>query len=253
MKKYESTAPQPVPQPPYSDRQFLHGWVAGLLLPVAQSIAAGSVMSIFVAALIYAFGGESYLRALVITFAFTFVVSYFFFMKRWIKLTDLMELMFNVDLDNNQVIGPPRSIRVQYDTLKPNGHIEQSEMFDFTGFASEAQLVEFATGVIVQRKGMGETTWSGPDKSWSIDGYRDFRGELVRRRLAEAVPTSTGANNLGFDLTEKGRFVFQQMLKELGLPYEPPTPSPTDDGFGPKYGATGRTHARASRAKKKES
>ena len=195
----------------YSEKQFLWSWTAGALLPLGQAFIGGIVTMIATAGIIYAFDGIDYLKPMVLVGGAVFVVMWVILARRWMVLT--AERLTGIDINQDSHIGPPppaRSVRVQIDNVEANGHIRQSQMFDFTGFADEEQLVAFAHGMLEENKTMAEREWAGPGKPFSIDQYRPFRSELIRRGLARAA--NSKSNNHGYELTLVGEKVMQKLI-----------------------------------------
>lgn len=218
MNRYQDTTPiiQQKQEPTrYSDKQFLHTINAGVVLPLAQAFTTSIMVMILTAVIVYAMDGLDYLKPMLIAGALTFVIAWLALAGRWINLTQI-ERITRMDLNGDGVIGrkaapEPRSLRVQIDNLQPNGHISQSQIIDFTGYATEEQLKDFADGILDQGKGLSEKEWSPIETGcpFSIDQYRKFRNELLRRGMI--VAANSKSKNLGFVMTAVGKAMLRRI------------------------------------------
>lgn len=220
MTHYQDTTTQPKTVEPqrYSDRQFLHTINAGVTLPLAQAFTTSVMTMILTAVIVYALDGWEYLKPMAIVGALTFVATWIALAGRWITLTNL-ERITRMDLNKDGVVGPqkvePRSLRVQIDRIEENGHVAQSQLFDFTDFADIHQLRRFAEGYADPTMGLTENEWSGPGNPFAIDAYRAFREECVKRGLVLKVVK--GKKTIGYFKTPAGKAVFKRIQKDALL------------------------------------
>lgn len=209
MNKMRTTTEQPhTPQPPaYSDKQFLHTIRVAVALPLTLSIVTALAIMLLSAMLLDAVGSFYVWEWTRVVGAVVFVASWFLFMFRWVKLTDI-ERWFNVDLDGGGVgKSPSHSVRYQIDKVTEEGHIEQGYLGDFAGLATDEQLVEFAHGMLKEHKRIVYRDWTGRGKTFSRDTFPKFKKFLEDRELADKDSKK---------LTPMGEGLFQKILDELG-------------------------------------
>ena len=217
MNKYSQTTPQvQPPQPPaYSDRQFLHTYIAGAMLPLVQaSITAAMVMLGAIALLTY-FGAIELVKPAFVVGVLTWVVTWLYLQRRWLKLTEL-ERFLNFDINGDGRIGkePKPETIVRIDKITQDRSFQQRR---YTFSISDDQLLEFALGMAAG-KPIGRRRWAGPGKTFSDGEYRIFQDELIKWQLIES-----GGN--GFILTEEGEEFFMGYVEQ----HSPPSPSPLDE------------------------
>ena len=210
MNKYQTIAEPIQPEPPkISDKQFLHTTGAAVVVPLLIAVVTGFLVMVLSMVIM----GKALMDILDILFwgfivgVLTTLVVWVVLLLRWFKISDL-EKITNTDINRDGHIGETRNIRVQIDRLNNNGHLEQSQMFDFSGIATEEQLVTFFDGVLNQHKTLAESNWKG--KVFSKTQWPVFRAELLKRGLAAA--NNDKSSNMGFSLTELGERVGYQIL-----------------------------------------
>lgn len=212
---YRDAAPvQPPPpvtlpsQTPYSDRGFLHTWMAGAGLPLIQAAITSIVMMVVTATIIYIFGGWDYFKPVIGVGALSFALTWLALQMRWLNLTQL-EKLTGLELDGRPGIGPqePRRVRVQVDTVTDQGHISQQLMFDMP--ATVSQLKALAVGLLDEGKTLAEREWSpqSEGKPFSVQQIRDVKGEMIKRGLI--VRANYKNQSLGYVLTAVGRRVVE--------------------------------------------
>ncbi len=221
MNRFKQSEPMPqapqIPQPSYSDRQFMHTWVAGAGLPLVQAFITAIMMMICTAATLYMFDAIDYLKPIIIIGALTFVAVWLLLQKRWLSLTNL-EKLTGVDLNDDGVIGEPQITRIQIDEVTTQGHIRQSKYFDLP--ISEDKLTVLARGLLGGRP-FSEREWAGAGRILSSNEFRSLRSEMIKRELLEMANPKD--QRQGYILTAPGRGL---MKRFAGLP------SPTPDGDG---------------------
>ena len=214
MNKYSQTTPQvQPPQPPaYSDRQFLHTYIAGAMLPLVQaSITAAMVMLGAIALLTY-FGAIELVKPAFVVGVLTWVVTWLYLQRRWLNLTAL-ERALNWDINGDGRIGrePKPETVIRIDKINAHRSFEQRR---YTFSISDEQLLEFARGM-VEGKPISRRRWAGPDNTFSDGEYRKFQSELIKWQLIES-------GNNGFILTEDGEDFFASYVEQ----HSPPSPTP---------------------------
>ena len=208
----QPTPPQPA-RSEYSERQFLHTFLAGALLPLVQ--AAITAVIVFICTLIFTFDSVDPLTWPLRLSALTLVIVWFYLGRRWITLTNI-ERLLNVDLNHDNVIGeaPKESVRVQLDTLDNQGHLHISSTFDLPG--TPQQLSTLAAGLL-NNIPFSEREWSVSRRVFTGPEFRKLSSEMLKRGLI--APKSSKSNKQGFALTAAGRSVMKKLQ----------SPSPTPD------------------------
>lgn len=211
-KRFDAQS-EPTPQmttPSYAERQFLHTFVAGAILPLAQAFITGVI--VFVVALTFA------LRAGVMDpFSWPITLGVVVFggmwlglQRRWLTLTNL-ERVLNVDLNQDHVIGDPKPrepVVIRIDKVA-NGHY-QSNIVRLP--ATPEQLMALARGFEMHRP-FTEREWSGEGKEFSCEEFRELRREMLRRELI--MRKSARGTKPGYMLTQDG-IELMKKYKEIG-------------------------------------
>lgn len=218
MNKYQSTTEPVAQKSSYADRQFLHTFVAGAVLPLVQASITAVVMMIATLIVLYMFNAIDVIKPVFVIGGLTWVVTWLSLQRRWLRLTDL-EKFFNQDFNNDTHIGevPTPKIRVQLDELTKQGHIQQSQMFELP--CTEQQLKALAVGILEHRKTLAEKEWTGGGKPFSINEFRAIRTEMIKRGMI--VPASSKSERQGFVFTRAGEAVLKHYTA---------SPSPIFDG-----------------------
>jgi hypothetical protein len=200
-KRFDAQS-EPTPQmatPSYAERQFLHTFMAGAILPLVQAFITGVI--VFIVALTFA------LRAGVMDpFSWPITLGVVVFggmwlglQRRWLTLTNL-ERILNVDINQDGEIGEPKSkepVVIRIDRIT-NGHYQSSTV---RLPASEEQLMELAHGFETHRP-FTEREWTGDGKAFSSDEFRALRREMLRRELI--MRKSARGTKPGYVLTADG-------------------------------------------------
>jgi len=209
MNKYQNTTEQPIYHSTYSDKQFLHTFVAGAALPFIQASITAFVVMVGVVIMLYVFDSIDFVKPMIITGGLTFVVTWLALQRRWLKLTDL-EKIFGTDLNDDGVVGEPKQIRIQLDEVQ-NGHIRQTQMFTLP--CDEDELILIAERV---RAGIpfSEKEWTGAGKPFSVSRFREIRSEMLKRQML--VPASAKSGKQGYVFTRAGQGLLNY--------YAPPPP-----------------------------
>ncbi len=219
MNKYTQTTQQPQAppvQPIYSDRQFLHTYLAGALLPLMQASITAAMVMLGAAAVLYYFNAIDLIKPVFVVGVLTWVSTWLYLQRRWLNLTSL-ERALNFDIDGDGHIGraerkPETVVRIDKVTAERSF---QSRRYTFS--ISDDQLLEFAQGMILG-KPISRRRWAGPDKTFSDGEYRIFQSELIKWQLIES-----GGN--GFILTEEGEDFFEGYVEQ----HSPPSPTPLEE------------------------
>jgi hypothetical protein len=113
---------------------------------------------------------------------------------RWLRLTQPVEMVTGLDLDQDGYVGPPPSVRLEL--AKGN----QTVIADIP--TSQAKLVRLAQG-LQAGLGLAEGIWTGSNGPFSRAEYRAVRAELQARGLI--APASDKSLSQGFALTSSGK------------------------------------------------
>lgn len=206
--------PQIAPQTSYAERQFLHTFVAGVLLPLGQAFTTGLIL--FIATLTLAVivfdVVDPFKPALVIGIS-TFAFTYLFLQRRWLSLTAI-ENVLQMDLNNDDVIGEPQTVRIQLEDVKENGHYHV-DIVDLP--VSAEKLATLAAGLL---NGLpcSEKQWTGKDRPFSSQEFRALKAEMVKHGLLAYV--NPRAPLQGYALTKPGRAVMKHYI---------PSPTPLEE------------------------
>src|SRR3972149_595670 len=112
MNKFQQSTP-PIQQPSapsYADRQFLHTFLAGALLPLVQSTITAVMAGIGTLTALYLFGAIDLLKPSLIITGIVWVFTWLYLQRRWLNLTSFESFM-GVDLNSSANIGTPMYYR----------------------------------------------------------------------------------------------------------------------------------------------
>ena len=207
MNKFNQTTPpiiQPQ-QPTYSDRQFLHTFLAGALLPLVQATITAVMAFIGTLTLLYLFDVVDLLKPALITASIVWVLTWLYLQRRWLTLTSF-ERMTGIDIDGDGQIGKPvkepEVVRIQIDEVTADGHIRQNRFANLP--ISNDKLTVIARGLLGGRS-FSEREWSGAGKILSSNEFRTLRTEMIKRGLLEVANDKD--QRQGYVLTRTGRAV----------------------------------------------
>lgn len=191
----------------YSEKQFLHSFIAGAVLPLVQALITAILLAVlwYACAVIF-FDAMDALKISGGVFIVALVVCWLSLQKRWLSLTSI-ETLLNVDLNKDKVIGKvePVRVRVELQEVKDNGHY-QVEIVDLPG--SPEKLRTFSQGLMAGTPA-SEKYWTGSGKLFSTMEFRTLKNEMVRRGLMAYV--SAKDPRQGHELTKAGRAVARRL------------------------------------------
>jgi hypothetical protein len=200
MNKYQQVIPQPVQQAPpsYSERQFLHTYLAGAFLPFLQASITAIMAGVLTVIVCLKLRAVDILEPTLMVMAVVWAGAWLFLQRRWLNLTAL-ERALNWDLNRDGYIGqapaPKSETVIRLDDVKENGHFQS---FTYKFPVSEEQLIILADGVINRGRPLSRREWTPKVNGFSDDEYRDLQSTMLKHGLLE--PRGTG-----FDLTRPGR------------------------------------------------
>ncbi len=200
----------------------LHTILIAAVIPLAQSLLTGVVLSILSFAVALTFGKPKPWLWLLWGFLLPTTGLWLISLKRWFKLTDWLpyvEKLAKIDFNRDGQIGkPPIPIAVsepkQMTITVRDIHDQGSlSIMKYELPISDKQLPVFADGVI-NGVSLAEANWIGPSNPFTRDEYRALRGELIRRRWVELA--NYKSTNQGFQMTRAGQAVMREIVKEYG-------------------------------------
>jgi hypothetical protein len=222
MNKFnQETTPPVMKGASYADRQFLHTFLAGLLLPLAQASIIAAMSMVGTAVTLYLFDAVDYVKPVLVMGVLTWIFTFLYLMRRWLNLTSL-EQITGLDINGDGQIGKvPRSgkaaepLLIRLDEFGANGHYRSRTMaLD----VSQDQLRALAQGLL-NGLPFTERQWTGPGKPFSSGPEGSFR-PLRRAWLKEGIlqVVSDKDHRQGFDFTDEG----WAMLEKLAAPLSDP-------------------------------
>ena len=190
--------------PNYADRQYLHTFLVGAMLPLVQAVITAVMAGIGTLTVLLLFDAMDVWKPALVVSAITCVLTWLYLQRRWLTLTSL-EKLTGLDLNNDKQIGEPvkapQVVRIQVDRLE-HGHIRQMILGDLP--VSKENLRILANGLLMGRP-FSEREWTGTGKPFSsgADGtFRPLRSAMLKHELLEM--RSGKDNRVGFDLTDSG-------------------------------------------------
>jgi hypothetical protein len=211
------------PTRPHAEREYLHTFTAGALLPMAQATLMGFV--VFLVAWMIArivFDAVDPHKWAVIPGAGVWVWNLFKLFHHWLNLTTI-ETVLQKDINGDGVIGPvsqpaaqnePRKIRIQVEQVTEGRY--QSNTIDFP--CDDEQLYTLAMG-LNNNIPFSERAWTGAGKPFSTNEFRELKNVMKTHELIEYV--SEADPRQGMRLTAKGK----ALMEKIALP----SPAPETD------------------------
>lgn len=199
MNKFTQTESLPqVQHPSYSDRQFMHTLLAGVVLPLAQAAVTAAMVMLSLVVIMYLLDAIDVFKFPVIAGVITLVGMWLFLQRRWLSITNL-ERVTGIDINRDGVVGEPaKKVHIIVDKVKDDEHIEQ---MDHTFPVSEQQIELFFSTVKTSTRGgksISRRKWTPKNINGFSEGEWDaFFAELVKQKLVtikgnECVLTSDG-------------------------------------------------------------
>jgi len=194
----------------------LHTVQAGAWLPLAQSgITGGTVgaVALVIGLMVRARSpwGIALLVGLVV-----WGLSWFALQNHWYRLTGAELVNFPEVAEDYQQVATWGEVRVKLDQVKDDGDWQQN-VYNLPG--SQDQLMELARGLLLDNLSLGERSWVGAGRPFSVNQFRALRTEMLRRGLI--ILASGKDARQGFTLTREGRAVMRGFI-----------PSPTEQQRG---------------------
>jgi len=209
MNKFQQTTP-PIQQPSapsYADRQFLHTFLAGALLPLVQSTITAVMAGIGTLTALYLFGAIDLLKPSLIITGIVWVLTWLYLQRRWLNLTSFENFM-GVDLNGDGNIGKPMKepehFVIRLDEITADQHYRSRNI---DSVISKEQMTVLARGLL-NGIPFSERNWAGAGKPLSSTEFRTLRSVWLKQGLLEV--TSDKDNRQGFYLTDQGWSVMEQ-------------------------------------------
>lgn len=205
-----------------SEKQFLHTYTAGAMLPLTQASITAAL--VFVGSFVLAyfvFDALDPLKPSAILAVIAWIGTWLTRQNLWVHLATF-ERITGIDVNNDGVIGDPTSpqtprrdpIVVRVDEVS-NGHY-RSNTHEFPDWLTDDQLTQFANGVINLHRPVSRREWTVRSRLFSDNEYRDLQSFMVKHGMLEQ--SSDRSANGGFTLTPAGLAVMKQYA----------SPSPTE-------------------------
>ena len=212
MSKFNQITQQPQAQasqkPSYSDRQFLHTFLAGAFLPLVQASITAVMVGIGTFILLYLIGSTMRLKPALIVASIVWIVTWLYLQRRWLTLTSL-EQITGLDLNQDGQIGQPvkghEQLIIRLDEITKDQHY-RSRTID--SVISKEKLTIVARGLL-DGIPFAERRWTGDGKPLSINEFRSLRSMWLKHGLLEVV--SDKDHRQGFDFTAEGWAVLEKL------------------------------------------
>lgn len=129
------------------------------------------------------------------------------------KLLWLVEEIIQSDVDGDGQAGQPAALQQQVTTLEMVHRDDgiQRRRFDLPDGMTEVDLIDFASGVLVEHRGLAESSWTGRGRPFSKPKYRELLDVLGRAGLVAWVDDKNHAQ--GRKLTWAGRHALTKLIE----------------------------------------
>lgn len=209
---------------PTNEKQFLHQYTPGALLPLLQSFITSIITFLLVFVLMWMVFDvlDPHKPALVIALI-VLLISWVSRQKMWVTLAQL-ERWTGLDLNNDHKIADepieevqPKTSTVYIDLRKisRDGGYSNSK-FPLPKGVTEEHLAQIARDMFTMGRTFTETQLSGPGKI-SLPKFRQLRAVMKTQGLCEKIGT---ADNADFELTDEGEAWLRSYL---------PSPAPSEE------------------------
>lgn len=209
-------------QPTNTEKQFLHTYTAGAMLPLTQ--ASITALLVFIGSFVVAyfvFDAIDPVKPALVLAVVAWIGTWLTRQRLWINLASF-ERMTGIDINNDGIIGeaeptPKRDpIVIRIDEVSSKGSY-QSSTHVFPEWLSDEQLTSLANGLINLHRPFSRRQWTEINRVFSDDDYRDLQSWMIKHGMIEL---SGSKPNSGYKLSRTGLAAMKQ--------YAPPL-SPTED------------------------
>lgn len=216
------------PQHPHAEREYLHTFTAGVLVPMAQatSLAIGVFAGIWLIGRVVFDAVDPLICATPLA-VITWLGVLFLLFRHWLQLTAIPAIQnaINDFVDDGQLnnsVQPSaqseaRKVRIEVQKID-RGHF-QSNTIDFP--CDDEQLYTLAMG-LMNNIPFTERAWTGAGKPFSTNEFREVKDVLKKHLLVEYV--SDADPRQGMRLTAEGR----ALMEKIALPSPAPSESLSD-------------------------
>jgi hypothetical protein len=217
MNRFQQATPQPQAQPrepAYSDRQFLHTYLAGALLPFLQASITAIMVGVLTVIVLYKLRAIDIIEPTLIIMALSWAGTWLFLQRRWLTLTAL-ERALQIDLNKDGHIGQAlqkKETTVWIRDVTDQGHLSSNRV---ALPIDEDDLIFFADGVINRGRPISRREWTPKANGFSDDEYSEFQSALLKYPIIQPWGS-------GFDMTRPGRALMKH--------YSSLSPTPLVDG-----------------------
>ena len=199
MNRFQQTTPPPTQpvNPSYSDRQFLHTFLAGALLPFVQASITAIVAGVSTFILLYFVNAIDLLKPALIVATITWAATWLILQRRWLNLTAL-ERALQLDINKDGHIGKPppkRETVVWINDVTVQGHVSANRR---ALPIEHDERVFFADGLINRGRPCSRREWTPKARGFSDDEYRELQSALLKFQIIEPQGS-------GFELTKAGK------------------------------------------------
>lgn len=184
---------------------------ADLATPFLQSLATGLFVSILGMYLAWVREGVLWHHGLIAGVVAAGI--YWLLTLSWNrKLLWLVEEIIQSDIDGDGETGKPAATQ-QVTTLEMVHRDDgiQRRRFDLPEGMTEADLIDFASGVLLEHRGLAESSWTGRGRPFSKPKYKELLDVLTRAGLVAWVDDKNHAQ--GRKLTWAGRHALAKLVE----------------------------------------
>ncbi len=215
--------PQSQPQHPHAEREYLHTFTAGVLVPMAQatSMAFGIFLGVWMIASLV-FDAVDPHKWAVFFAVITWVGTLFRLFRHWLSLTTIHDVIMDFADDGklNDSVQPSaqseaRKVRIEVQKID-RGHY-QSNTIDFP--CDDEQLYTLAMG-LTNNIPFAERAWTPREKGkpFSTNEFREVKDVMKKHLLVEYV--SDADPRQGLRLTAEGRALMEKIAAPSPAPSE---------------------------------
>lgn len=213
---------RPIEPQMVSAQEYLHTHTAGATVPLFQAVITGALFALFLLVLLlWQRVRDGGIYALLV-FCFVTAVTWIMLQGHWFSLTKL-EKLTGRDINGDGMVGDSNqvttnhTVKVDLRKITQDGytHVER-----LTLPVTESELATLAAGLLAGRS-LTEREWAGPGKLFSINQFREIRGELLKRGVVR--PSNPKDLRQGFTVTRAGMALMHHFAAMSENPYSPTT------------------------------
>jgi len=214
MNKYKSDAPSIIPVP-HEERSYLHTPKSGVIVPFLQSVLTAFLVTLVFMAATWAVNLRHTGKFAVLIFVVILFYEWRRHQRHWFGLTAVIENLTGLDLNHDNVIGEPPTIRVQIDQVE-QGRVRVSKVYDLPCPPEKFKALCYGLTKDPPMR-FSEREWAGKNKPFTGPEWRKLQAEMKRRELI--VLRDPSAPKQGYELTAAGMELARKVAAS-------PTPEP---------------------------